>query len=83
MEKVKNMMIMVIYYLKGNICMEINGMVRDIIKIKMLNMNKKMEMPMLKNILIGEKTWNLKDNINMDKKMEKVKSIIIIMIIFI
>ena len=45
-------------------------MARDIIKIKMLNMKLKMEMPMLKNILIVEETLNLKDNINMDKKME-------------
>ena len=64
------MMLTIICYLKGNIFMGINGMVRDIIKIKMLNMKLKMEMPMLKNILIVEGTFNLKDNINMEKKME-------------
>ena len=70
MERGKDMMLTIICYLKGNIYMGINGMVRDIIKIKMLNMKLKMEMPMLKNILIVERTFNLKDNINMDKKME-------------
>ena len=69
MERGKDMMLTIICYLKGNIFMGINGMVRDIIII-MLNMKLKMEMPMLKNILIVEKTFNMKDNINMEKKME-------------
>ena len=39
MEKVKDMMqLKTLYYLKGNIYMEINGMAKDIIKIKLLNM---------------------------------------------
>ena len=70
MERGKDMIFTIIYYLKGNIYMGKNGMARDIIKIKMLNMKLKMEMPMLKNILIVEGTFNLKDNINMEKKME-------------
>ena len=37
-EKVKDMTYMKTYYLKGNIYMEINGMAKDIIKIKILNM---------------------------------------------
>ena len=81
MEKGKDMMLTIIYYLKGNIYMVKNGMAREIIKIKMLNMKLKMEMPMLKNILIVERTLNLKDNINMDKKMEQEKNIIMLRII--
>ena len=39
MEKEKNIMIMVYYYMRENIKMIINGMEKDMIKIKILYMN--------------------------------------------
>ena len=39
MEKEKNIMIMVYYYMKENIKMIINGMEEDMIEIKILYMN--------------------------------------------
>ena len=52
MEKEQNIIIQENQNLKDNILKEINGMVKDMTYMKMLNINKIMEREKLKNIMI-------------------------------